>query len=87
MAAAKKLTTGKVKGLFLGNDGGAGLMGGPMLWSAGLDYLTREGDSSASTTPRPRRHSASCARCTPPRSLLLGAPKDWFDPSTPSPRA
>ena len=29
-----------MKGLFLGNVGGAGLMGGPMLWSAGLDYLT-----------------------------------------------
>src|SRR6185312_4055236 len=40
--AAKSLTKGDVKGLFLGNDGGAGLMGGPMLWSAGLDYLTKD---------------------------------------------
>ena len=48
-----RLTTDKVKGLFVGNDGGVGVLGGPLLWSAGLDYLT-EDDRSASTTRRPR---------------------------------
>ena len=42
LAAAKKLTTDKVKGLFAGNDGGIGVLGGPMLWSAGLDYLNED---------------------------------------------
>jgi multiple sugar transport system substrate-binding protein len=36
IAAAQALDTGRVKGLFVGNDGGIGALGGPLLWSAGL---------------------------------------------------
>lgn len=41
--AARKLTSGKVKGLYLGNDGGAGLVGGNQLWSVGLEFLNEDG--------------------------------------------
>ncbi len=41
--AARALTQGSVKGLYLGNDGGAGLVGGNLLWSVGLDFLTADG--------------------------------------------
>ena len=42
IAAAAALTTGDHSGLFLGNDGGVGPMGGMVLWSAGADYLTED---------------------------------------------
>ncbi|MFK4087821.1 ABC transporter substrate-binding protein [Kribbella sp. NPDC020789] len=78
--AAKKLTTDKVKGLFVGNDGGVGILGGPALWSAGLDYLTDDGKFgfddplAASSLQKLRELFVS-------KALLLGAPTDWSDPS------
>ena len=80
LAAAKKLTTGKVKGLFVGNDGGVGVLGGPALWSAGLDYLKPDNtfgfdDPSAVESFRKLRELFTS------KSLLLGAPTDWSDPS------
>lgn len=80
VAAATTLTKGDVKGLFLGNDGGAGLMGGPMLWSVGLDYLT---DDNAFGFDDPRAGAAlgRLRELWEAKAVLLGAPKDWFDPS------
>jgi multiple sugar transport system substrate-binding protein len=80
LAAAKKLTTDKVKGLFVGNDGGVGILGGPALWSAGLDYLTEDNqfgfdDPAAVESLRKLRELFTS------KSLLLGAPTDWSDPS------
>jgi multiple sugar transport system substrate-binding protein len=80
LAAAKKLTTDKVKGLFLGNDGGVGVLGGPALWSAGLDYLKPDNtfgfdDPAAVESFRKLRELFTS------KSLLLGAPTDWSDPS------
>ncbi|WP_344158087.1 sugar ABC transporter substrate-binding protein [Kribbella yunnanensis] len=78
--AAKKLTTDKVKGLFVGNDGGVGVLGGPALWSAGLDYLTDDGkfgfdDPLAAESLKKLRELFTS------KALLLGAPADWSDPS------
>ncbi len=80
LAAAKKLTTDKVKGLFVGNDGGVGILGGPALWSAGLDYLTEDNqfgfdDPAAVESLRKLRELFTS------KSLLLGAPTDWSDPA------
>jgi multiple sugar transport system substrate-binding protein len=78
--AAKALTTKKVKGLFVGNDGGVGVLGGPALWSAGLDYLTDDNkvgfDDPAAATSLGKLHKLFTSG-----SLLLGAPTDWSDPS------
>src|SRR3954471_15478448 len=41
--AAKALTRNQVKGLFLGNDGGAGVLGGTPLYAAGLSLVTADG--------------------------------------------
>ena len=80
MAAAQKLTSGDVKGLFLGNDGGVGLMGGPTLFSTGSDYLNEDGsfgfdnDDVVAALGKLREMFES-------DYLLLGAPKDWYDGS------
>jgi multiple sugar transport system substrate-binding protein len=78
--AAKALTKGGVKGLFLGNDGGAGLMGGPMLWSAGLDYLTPDHEFGFDD-PRAATALGKLRELWEAEVLLLDAPKDWSDPA------
>lgn len=80
VAAAKTLTKGDVKGLFIGNDGGAGLMGGPMLWSVGLDYLTPD-NAFGFDDPKAGAAFARLRELWDAKAVLLGAPKDWFDPS------
>ncbi len=80
IAAAKKLTSGSVKGIFLGNDGGAGLMGAPMLWSAGLDYLTAD-NTFGFDSPRAATALGKLREMWDARIVLLGAAKDWFDAS------
>ncbi|HNQ05577.1 MAG TPA: sugar ABC transporter substrate-binding protein [Tetrasphaera sp.] len=80
IAAAEKLTVDKTKGLFLGNDGGVGLMGGPMLFSSGLDYLQDDGsfgfddEKAVAALGKLREMFTS-------KYLLLAAPKDWYDAS------
>lgn len=75
---ARRLTTGSVKGLFAGNDGGGGVLGGPALWSAGLDYVRDRqvgfDDPLAATAIGKLRELYTSG------SLLLGAVKDWAEP-------
>jgi multiple sugar transport system substrate-binding protein len=78
--AARTLTKGEVKGLFLGNDGGAELMGGPMLWSAGLDYLTPD-HKFGFDDPRAATALGKLRELWEAEVLLLHAPKDWSDPA------
>ncbi|MCX2952302.1 ABC transporter substrate-binding protein [Lentzea sp. NEAU-D7] len=76
--AARRLTTGSVKGLFAGNDGGGGVLGGPALWSAGLDYVRDHqvgfDDPLAATAIGKLRELYTSG------GLLLGAVKDWAEP-------
>ena len=78
--AAKKLTTRKVKGLFLGNDGGAGVLGGTPLYAGGLRLVTDEG-TVGFDDPAAARTLGKLHRLHADKSLLLGAPADWSDPS------
>lgn len=80
VSATKELTTSKVKGLFLGNDGGVSLMGGPMLWSVGLDYLTDD-NQFGFDDPKAAEAFTVLRNLFTSKDLLLGAPADWFDPS------
>jgi multiple sugar transport system substrate-binding protein len=78
--AAAALTTGDVKGLFLGNDGGAGALGAIPLYSAGLSQIRADGsvgfdDRAASITLGKLR------RLYADKSVLLGAPLDWPNPA------
>ncbi|MCX3060893.1 extracellular solute-binding protein [Streptomyces sp. GXMU-J5] len=78
--AAHRLTTRNVKGLFLGNDGGAGVLGGTPLFAAGLELVTADGrvgfDDPAAAAALAGLHTLYANK-----SLLLGAPADWADPS------
>ncbi|MFB7636421.1 ABC transporter substrate-binding protein [Streptomyces sp. NPDC056149] len=78
--AAGKLTTGKMKGLFLGNDGGAGVLSGTPLFAAGLSLITEDGKPGFDD-PAAARVLAKIRQLYADRSLLLGAPTDWSDPA------
>ncbi|AKU19041.1 sugar ABC transporter substrate-binding protein [Luteipulveratus mongoliensis] len=80
IAAAKKLTTGKVKGLYLGNKGGADVLGGPVLWSTGHDYLTSDNKPDFSN-PDVAAALTKLRGLFTSGSLLLGAPADWSEPA------
>jgi multiple sugar transport system substrate-binding protein len=78
--AAARLTTKDVKGLFWGNDGGPGTLLATPLYAAGLSVVTPDGkvgfDDPAAATTLGKLH-----RIYANKSLLLGAPSDWSDPS------
>jgi multiple sugar transport system substrate-binding protein len=78
--AAGRLTDSKVKGLFLGNDGGAGVLGGTPLYAAGLQLVTEDGKVGFDD-PAAARTLGKLHRLYADKSLLLGAPADWSDPS------
>ncbi|PSJ29248.1 sugar ABC transporter substrate-binding protein [Streptosporangium nondiastaticum] len=78
--AARSLTRGTVKGLFLGNDGGAGVLGGTPLYAAGLSLVTADGRPGFDD-PAAARTLGKLHRLYAEKSLLLGAPADWSDPS------
>ena len=80
IGAAKALTTKKVKGLFVGNDGGVGALGGPVLWSAGLTYTTPE-HRMGFDSPRAVAALEKLRQLYTSNSLLLDSSTDWSDPS------
>ncbi|MDX3004913.1 sugar ABC transporter substrate-binding protein [Kribbella solani] len=79
IAAAKELTTNKVKGIFVGNDAGLA-MGGPALWSSGGDRLTAD-HKPGFGTPRAAHAFGKLHQLYADKSILLGSPTDWTDPS------
>jgi multiple sugar transport system substrate-binding protein len=81
IAAAAAMTTGDIKGLFVGNDGGVGLLAGYPLWSAGADYLTDDNEFGFATDAV-YASFAKVRELFDSDSLLLGAPTDWFDPGS-----
>ncbi|MFF1279407.1 ABC transporter substrate-binding protein [Streptomyces sp. NPDC058299] len=78
--AARALTDRRTKGLFLGNDGGAGVLGGTPLYAAGLSLVTEDGKPGFDD-PAAARTLGKLHRLYADKSLLLGAPSDWSDPS------
>ncbi|MGK5640612.1 ABC transporter substrate-binding protein [Streptomyces sp. URMC 126] len=78
--AARRLTGRRTKGLFLGNDGGAGVLGATPLYAAGLSPVTADGKVGFDD-PAAARTLAKIRKLYADESLLLGAPADWSDPS------
>ncbi|MDT7568889.1 MAG: multiple sugar transport system substrate-binding protein, partial [Pseudonocardiales bacterium] len=75
VAAAHTLTGADVKGLFLGNDGGAGAIGSTPLYAAGLELVTAAVevgfDAPTAAASLGKLHTLYAQS-----SLLLGAPSD-----------
>ncbi|MFT7836765.1 extracellular solute-binding protein [Saccharothrix sp. BKS2] len=78
--ATARLTTGGVRGLFAGNDGGVGVLTPPLLWSAGLDLLSEDGRAPGFDDPRAAAAFGRLRELHRGGGLLLGAPTDWADP-------
>ncbi|MFF4801391.1 ABC transporter substrate-binding protein [Streptomyces sp. NPDC001351] len=76
--AAHKLTTSKVKGLFLGNDLHA--IEAPLIWSAGAETLTAKNEVGFNTEAVAGGLS-QLRKLFTSGSLLLDAPADFWDPS------
>ena len=78
--AAKTLDTGRQKGLFVGNDGGISALLGPLMWSAGGEYLTDD-NKPAFNTERVAAAYGKLKTLNDSGALLIGAPTDYWDPS------
>ncbi|WP_434451817.1 ABC transporter substrate-binding protein [Lentzea sp. E54] len=76
--ASRRLTGDGVKGLFAGNDGGGGVLGGPALWSAGLDYVRDH--QVGFDDPVAAQAIGKLRELYTSGGLLLGAVKDWAEP-------
>ncbi|MFI6373710.1 ABC transporter substrate-binding protein [Streptomyces sp. NPDC050546] len=79
MEAAAKLTTGKVKGLYMGNDLHSVIS--PMIWSAGADTLN-EKNEIAYHTDGVIEGIKKMRKLFTSGDLLLGAPTESWDPSS-----
>lgn len=78
IAASKELTDNKVKGIFIGNDGGLAVAN-PALWSSGGQLLTDD-KKPAFTDARAIQAYSKLRELYASKSVLLGAPTDWTDP-------
>lgn len=76
--AAARLTTDKVKGVYLGNT--VAPVMNPLIWSTGGDTLT-EGNKIAYHTDEVAAGLKQLRRMFADGHLLLDAPADWWDPS------
>ncbi len=87
IAASKELTTKDQKGLFIGNDAGVtpsfggGSLLGPILWSVGSDFLTDD-NKPGFLTDDVKQSFAKMRELFETKSILLGSPTDWWDPSS-----
>jgi multiple sugar transport system substrate-binding protein len=81
MAAAAELTTGDVKGLFLGNDDSATKLFQPIVFSAGETLLT-DANEIGFTKETVLAGAAQVKALHESSSLLVGAPTEAWDPSS-----
>ncbi|MFI5692374.1 ABC transporter substrate-binding protein [Kribbella sp. NPDC051586] len=79
ISAAKELTTNKVKGIFVGNDGGNAL-GGPAIHAGGGSLLT-EDNKIGFTGADQAKALGKLHELYASKAVLLGSPTDWTDPS------
>lgn len=81
IAAAQALDTGRVKGLFLGNDGGVNALYHIAPWSAGVDFIDPEAGQITFDNERTVAAYEKVRELNATGALLVGAPTDWWDPS------
>lgn len=76
---SKKLTTGLVKGLFLGNDVGASVISFNFPAAAGTGLLNDDSTEVTFDSPGFADSLAGVRDLYQSNSLLVGAPTDWYD--------
>jgi len=79
ISAAKRLSSGDRKGLFVGNDGGISALLTLAPWSAGSEFLSD--NRIVFDTPRTAAAYERVRELIASGALLIGAPTDWADPS------
>jgi len=79
MAAGEKLTTGRTKGIFLGNDGG-GIMWDQAARAAGVTFIDAN-NKLLFNTPVLANAWLKAKELYDSGSLLTGSPQDWWDPA------
>ncbi len=81
IAAAKKLTSGSVKGLYVGPDGGVNALTYIAGWAAGGDFISAD-NKIAFNTPRVAQAYTKLHELNTSGGLLPDAPTFWWDPSS-----
>ncbi len=79
--AAKAVQTKDVGGFFAGNDGGVGVLGALLIWSAGFEYLNDDNTGIGFDDPAMYAGLSQFAAFDKTQGLLESASKDWFDAS------
>jgi multiple sugar transport system substrate-binding protein len=79
LEAANKLTTSKIKGLFVGNDGGIGALYTILIFATGGDILAN--NQIVFDTPEVASAYSALRTIATSKATLTGAPTDYTDPS------
>lgn len=82
VADVKKLTTSEHKGLFFGNDGGAGLLGYNGAAAAGTGVLNDDNTKVTFNSPALASAVNDLKGLYSGGNLLTGAATDWWDPTS-----
>ncbi|WP_329126300.1 ABC transporter substrate-binding protein [Streptomyces sp. NBC_01465] len=80
MDASRKLNKDGVKGLYLGLKAGSDILASPLVWATGSELLTAD-HKVAFDTPATVEGLKKMRELYTSKTLLLGAPTDWWDPS------
>jgi multiple sugar transport system substrate-binding protein len=77
--AAAKVTTKDMGGFFAGNDSGVGVLGLPLIWSAGFNSISSDGKGVDFDDPAFYSALAAYKAFRDGTGLLRNASTDWFD--------
>jgi len=80
--AGIELTGGSQKGLWVGNDGGAGVWKGAVAKASGGGLLTADDTEVGFNTPEVAAALAKAKEAYDKQAVLLGSPTDWWDPTS-----
>jgi multiple sugar transport system substrate-binding protein len=82
IAAAKKLSTSKMKGIYIGPDGGVDALSYISLWSSGGDLLNADNTKVTFATDRTAQALLKLHELNTSGGVLPDAPTFWWDPSS-----
>jgi len=81
IAAAKKLSNGKMKGIYVGPDGGVDALSYIALWSSGGDLLSSDNAKVTFNNDRTAQAFLKLHELNTSGGVLPDAPTFWWDPS------